>query len=54
MCVCENDDGRGREVIGDTHTETEESEYERASYPLVVVGLFKPIVVVDGKRVWDS
>lgn len=28
--------------------------YERVAYPLFVVGLFKPIVVVDGKWVWDS
>lgn len=27
---------------------------KRVSYPLVVVGLFKSIVVVDGKWVWDS
>lgn len=27
---------------------------EKVFHPLVVVGLFKTVVVVDGKRVWDS
>lgn len=63
VCVCLNDD-RKREVIGreteriwkvtTTISCNEKPEYKRVSYPLVVVGLFKSIVVVDGKWVWDS